>query len=100
MSNSSSLLDYIKGLSKRSTTLNLKINSIDRLVQEHAIYKQFFTDIINRPRNGGFSNYWKVKAFDARDRIDNLDSNVPYYDPSWVDADTVLFSLTVGDVEL
>ena len=75
--------------------------SLDRLLQEHAIYKQFYLDIISRPiGNPNFSTYWKAKAFDVNERVQRLSDNIPYFDPAWENANTVLFPLAVNNINL
>lgn len=79
--------------------VNFKDNTLDRLIQEHAIYKQFFIDFKERPIPGvNFNQYIKAKAFDANERIEHLNDNIPYYDPAWENANTVLFPIVIDKV--
>ncbi len=79
--------------------LSFKENSVDRLIQEHAVYKKFYSDIVARPQDGSsFNDYWKSKAFDLHERLQNLNDNIPYYDPAWENANAVLFPITVKNV--
>ena len=73
--------------------MDLANNTLERLIQEHAIYKSFFDNYLNRPRNNPQANhnYIKAKAFDVVDSLNQLNNNVPYYDANWKDADKNLF---------
>lgn len=76
----------------------LKQNSIERLQQEHAIYKEFFLQMKNRPHNPvQFHDYWKARLFEVLERIEKLDGGIAYFDPSWSDAKTVLFIIDIDE---
>lgn len=75
-------------------------NTQERLIQEHAIYKAFFDSFYNRSLtptpNINPVTLIKAEAFNVLDRLNRLNSNIPYYDPTWKNADSVLFTIVVN----
>jgi hypothetical protein len=76
-------------------------NTQERLIQEHAIYKAFFDSFYNRAftptPNVSPVVLIKAEAFNVLDRLNRLNSGSPYYDPSWKNANDVLFTIAVND---
>lgn len=81
------------------------MTQLERLVQEHAIYKQFFIDYRDRPLNGPNEPYMcvsdriKILGFEVVERLNRLDRDIMYYDPSWAHADEFLFTTDINSLK-
>ena len=67
------------------------ISPENKLFQEHSIYKAFYESIKNRPTGIEaihFRQYLKASLFDVADRLEKLESGIPYCDAAWTNADS------------
>lgn len=81
------------------------MTQLERLIQEHAIYKAFFEDYVDRPMNEPDKPFihtlmlLKANAFNVIMALKKLDNGTVYCNPIWANADKTLFTIDIESLK-